>query len=941
MAGNTSLQQQKAAKEFAAHWQGKGYEKGESQIFWTTLLNQVFGIEHPETFIIYEQQVKLDHTSFIDGFIPSTKVMIEQKSLGKNLAEGIKQSDGSVLNPFQQAKRYAAELPYSQRPRWIVTCNFAEFWVYDMEQPNGEPQKILLKDLEKEYYRLQFLVDAGNEHLKREMEVSVKAGLLVGRIHDKLLEQYIEKDTPQTLHSLNVLCVRLVFCLYAEDARLFGSKTAFHDYLAHYEARDIRRALLDLFDVLDTPENERDPYMDDQLKMFPYVNGGLFSHDSSLVVPHFTDELKELILSKASADFDWSEISPTIFGAVFESTLNPETRRSGGMHYTSIENIHKVIDPLFLDDLKAEFETIKQSLPTPKQDFKKRKVYDLPTTAKQKLLAFQDKLASLTFFDPACGSGNFLTESFISLRRLENEVISVLYLGQSVIGDFENPIKVNIHQFYGIEINDFAVSVATTALWIAEQQMLQETAKIASFNINALPLKAYHNIHEGNALRIDWAEVIAPEKLNYIMGNPPFVGQKLQSGEQKEDLAFVFGEKHKGLKMLDYVAGWYVKSTDMMQCNQNIHAALVSTNSICQGESIQDLWDSLFNRGIQINFAYRTFRWDSEADIKAHVHCVIVGFTMSRDIKTKTIFLLDNHPISATNINGYLIDAPSVTVTRNGKQICGAPDMTKGAQLIDGGGFMLNTEEEKDEFIRKYPEAAPYIYRYYNAQDFLNNAPAKYCLYLKHCSPQLMKNCRGIYEKIQAVYDYRANSSAKTTQVLKDTPSQFFQSQVPENQSIVIPVVSSERRRYIPMCFMPTGNVYTNALFYVDNADLYLFGLLTSNVHMAWMRVVCGRLKSDYRYSNDIVYNNFPMPTPTDEQKARIEQTAQAILDARAKYPDCSLADLYDEVTMPPELRKAHQENDRAVMAAYGFSIKMTESECVAELFKMYQELIK
>ena len=917
-----TIQQQKAAKEFAAHWEGKGYEKGESQIFWTTLLNQVFGIEHPETFIIYEHQVRLDHTSFIDGFIPTTKVMIEQKSLGKNLGEGIKQSDGSVLNPFQQAKRYAAELPYSQRPRWIVTCNFAEFWVYDMEQPNGEPQKILLKDLEKEYYRLQFLVDEGNEHLKREMEVSVKAGNLVGIIYDKLLEQY-GADDPETLRSLNILCVRLVFCLYAEDAGLFNSRTAFHDYLNANPPQKLRRALVDLFAVLDTPLAERDKYLEDDLAAFPYVNGGLFS-DKTIEIPPFTDELKQLLLEDASADFDWSEISPTIFGAVFESTLNPETRRSGGMHYTSIENIHKVIDPLFLDDLKAEFE----------------KILDMKQAAprKQALAAFQDKLASLTFFDPACGSGNFLTETFLSLRRLENKVIQAMFGGENVL-TFDILIKVNISQFYGIEINDFACTVAKTALWIAESQTLKETSAIAGRPIDFLPLKTNAYIHEGNALRTDWSEVIAPERLNYIMGNPPFVGQKLQSEEQKSDLAFVFGEKHKGLKMLDYVAGWYVKSVQMMQENQVIHAALVSTNSICQGEAIQDLWDSLFKRGVQINFAYRTFRWDSEADIKAHVHCIIVGFAMNSNMQNKTIFLSDNQKIQASNINGYLIDAPSITVTRNGKQICGAPDMTKGAQLIDGGGFMLNSEEEKEEFIAKYPEAKPYIYRYYNAQDFLSNAPAKYCLYLKHCSPQLMKSCRGIYEKIQSVYEYRANSSAKTTQVLKDTPSQFFQSQVPENQCIVIPVVSSERRRYIPMCFMPTGNVYTNALFYIDDANMYLFGILTSNVHMAWMRVVCGRLKSDYRYSKDIVYNNFPWCQPTEEQKARIEQTAQAILDARAKYPDCSLADLYDEVTMPPELRKAHQENDRAVMAAYGFSTKMTESECVAELFKMYQAL--
>ena len=596
------VQQQKAAKEFADRWKGKGYEKGESQKFWTTLLTEVFGIEHVDSFLLFEQQVKLDHTSFIDGFIPSTKVMIEQKSLGKNLAEGIKQSDGSVLNPFQQAKRYAAELPYSQRPRWIVTCNFREFWVYDMEQPNGEPQKILLENLEKEYYRLQFLVDEGNEHLKREMEVSVKAGELVGLIYDKLLEHYIDKDSPETLRSLNILCVRLVFCLYAEDAGLFNSRTAFHDYLVKYGATDFRRALMDLFVLLDTPIAERDPYLEPDIAAFPYVNGGLFSEEK-IIVPRFTDELKELILAKASDDFDWSEISPTIFGAVFESTLNPETRRSGGMHYTSIENIHKVIDPLFLNDLKTEFaqiQEIKQAGPR-----------------KQALQTFQDKLASLTFFDPACGSGNFLTETFLSLRRLENKVIQAMYGGENIL-TFDILIKVNIAQFYGIEINDFACTVAKTALWIAESQTLKETSAIAGRAIDFLPLKTNAYIHEGNALRVDWSEVIAPDKLNYIMGNPPFIGTKWMGKDQKADADFVLkGWKNYGV--LDYVACWYRKSLDMMQ-GTNIRAAFVSTNSICQGEQVPVIWRPIGESGAHIDFAYPTFRWDSESNLKAHVH---------------------------------------------------------------------------------------------------------------------------------------------------------------------------------------------------------------------------------------------------------------------------------------------------------------------------------
>ena len=932
-----TIQQQKAARAFAERWAGKGYEKGESQKFWTTLLTEVFGIEHVDSFLTFEQQVKLDHTSFIDVFIPSTHVMIEQKSLGKNLADGIKQSDGSVLNPFQQAKRYAAELPYSQRPRWIVTCNFAEFWVYDMEQPNGEPQRILLRDLEKEYYRLQFLVDEGNEHLKREMEVSVKAGNLVGIIYDKLLEQYIDKDTVATLKSLNILCVRLVFCLYAEDAGLFGSRTAFHDYLAQFPANQIRRALIDLFLVLDTPNDRRDPYLDDALKAFPYVNGGLFSSDTTaggapIVIPQFTDELRTLLLEKASADFDWAEISPTIFGAVFESTLNPETRRSGGMHYTSIENIHKVIDPLFLDALKAEFASIK-AISQEKQQ-------------RLQLDAFQDKLASLTFFDPACGSGNFLTESFISLRRLENEVIALRNKGQTVIGDFADPIKVNIHQFYGIEINDFAVSVATTALWIAEEQMLQETAKIVSFNIDPLPLKSYHNIHEGNALRLDWSDVIAPERLNYIMGNPPFVGYSLQSKEQKEDMLSIYvdekGKPYKTAGKIDYVAGWYMKSAQMMQANPSIKAALVSTNSITQGEQVASIWQPLFERfNIHFDFAYRTFRWDSEADIKAHVHCVIIGFSsVAGDCQSplKKIYLSDAQTINASNINAYLIDAPDVWIESRNKAICDVPDMTTGNRPADGGHLIIEAEDY-EEFIKREPAAIPYIKKLTGAQEYINNKP-RYCLWLVGVSPAQLRSMPLVMQRVQACREDRL-SGAPDRQKLADTPWLFRETNNYDSY-IIVPAVSSEKRRYIPLGFMDKDTIPTNLVQIIPNASLYHFGILTSNVHMAWMRVVCGRLEMRYRYSKDIVYNNFPWPTPTDEQKAKIEQTAQAILDARAKYPDCSLADLYDEVAMPPELRTAHRENDRAVMAAYGMTPgKTTESDCVAELFKMYQNLTK
>lgn len=923
----TPIQQQTAAKEFARFWQGKGYEKGESQTYWLTLLNQVLGIEHPEQFIVFEQQVQLDHTSFVDARIPATKVMIEQKSIGKNLGEGIRQSDGSFLNPFQQAKRYADTLPNSQRPRWIVTCNFAEWWVYDLEHPNDEPQKILLANLEKEYDRLRFLVEQGNEHIKQEMKVSVEAGRLVALIYDALLEQYLNPDKTETLRSLNILCVRLVFCLYAEDAHLFGKKTAFHDYLAQYPAKDIRRALIDLFQVLDTPIDQRDPYLDDTLKSFPYVNGGLFSNDVHLEIPQFTEELKELILAKASDNFDWSDISPTIFGAVFESTLNPDTRRSGGMHYTSIENIHKVIDPLFMDNLMDEFEAIK-SIPQEKKQ-------------RQQLDALQNKIASLTFIDPACGSGNFLTESYISLRRLENKIIALRSKGQTFIGDFINPIKVDIRQFYGIEINDFAVSVATTALWIAEQQMLQETAKLVQFNLEPLPLKAYHNIHEGNALRIEWSDVIAPTRLNYIMGNPPFVGARWMSKEQKQDVINIFGANWTGVGDLDYVCCWYKKAVDMMNVNPYIKSALVSTNSITQGGAVINLWKPLFEQyGIHFNFAYRTFRWDSEADIKAHVHCVIIGFSSIKTASNspKRIYISEFQSISATNINGYLMDAPDVFIEKRMHPISEVPEICLGGQPIDDGNFIL-TREEKEHFIKKEPQAEQFLRPFMMGKDFIDRKP-RFCLWLQDASPALLRQCPTILERVKNVREFRLKSNRGSTLKAAETPTLFGAPFECKSQYIALPKVSSENRRYIPMDYLSANIIPGDKLFCMQGATLFHFGILTSNVHMAWMRAVCGRLEMRYSYSNTIVYNNFPWPNPTEEQKRRIEQTAQAILDARTKYPDCSLADLYDEVAMPPELRKAHQDNDRAVMAAYGFSTRISESECVAELFKLYQNIL-
>lgn len=930
------VKQRTAAKKFVEDWTGKGYEKGESQKFWIQLLREVLGIENPEQFISFEDQVHLDHTSFIDARIPATKVLIEQKSSDKDLYKAIKQSDGSLLNPFQQAKRYITELPLSQHPRWVVTCNFQKFCVYDMERPNGEPQEILLKDLEKEYYRLSFLVDTGSEHIKKEMEVSIKAGEIVGLLYDALLKQYKDCTNEESLKSLNILCVRLVFCLYAEDAGIFGKHDIFLDYLRQYDVSKMRKALIELFTVLNTKPEDRDPYLEDDLKAFPYVNGGLFAQEH-IEIPQFTEETRTLLLEKASANFDWSEISPTIFGAVFESTLNPETRRKGGMHYTSIENIHKVINPLFMDELNEEFAEIK-ALPQNKNRDKK-------------FAEFQNKIANLNFLDPACGSGNFLTETYISLRKLENEILYELQKGQVTLGAVTNPIKVSIKQFYGIEINDFAVTVAKTALWIAESQMLKKTEDIVHMDLDFLPLKTYANIIEGNALRIDWEDVISKDKLNYIMGNPPFVGYSLQTKEQKDDILSIYvdenGKPYKSSGKIDYVAGWYFKSAELMQ-NTNIKTALVSTNSITQGEQVAGVWKPLFDRfNIHIDFAHRTFRWDSESNSKAHVHCVIVGFSCISNNNKRKLYTNERMQL-VDNINAYLIDAPNVFIESCNNPICNVPKICSGGKPVEGG-FLIFTKDEKSEFIKQEPRSEKYFRPFIGADDFINNKP-RYCLWLLNASPSDLRQMPKVLERMEKVKKYRLDSSKIATRECAKTPHLFMEIKQPKNEYILVPATSSENRKYIPLGFVEPDYVASNAASYIDAADKFCFGILESNVHMAWMRAVCGRLEMRYRYSNTIVYNNFPWCNPTTEQKAKIEKTAQAILDARALYPDCSLADLYDELTMPVELRKAHQENDKAVMEAYGFRIKdeqtgkfrwLTESETVARLMHMYQELTK
>ncbi len=917
----TEKEQKSAAKAFAEYWQDKGDEKQETARFWIELLGKVLGVDDPTKFIEFEKPVIVEkNQKYIDGYIPSTKILIEQKGSHVKLGRTAVQSDGEKLTPYGQAFRYNNYLPYDQKAKFIIVSNFSEILIYNMNKPNGEPDQILLKDLPKEFYRLQFLVDTGSEHLKKEMEISLKAGDLVGKLYDAILKQYKNPDDPETLKSLNKLCVRLVFCLYAEDAGIFGKHRMFHDYLKQFQSKDVRKALIELFQVLDQKPEDRDPYMDEDLAAFPYVNGGLFA-DENIEIPRFTEEIVQLLLSNASEDFDWSGISPTIFGAVFESTLNPETRRSGGMHYTSIENIHKVIDPLFLDSLKAELEDIK--------------ALKVEKTRQQKLRDFRKKLSTLVFLDPAAGSGNFLTETYISLRRLENDALFEETHGQMMLG-MENVIQVSIGQFYGIEINDFAVTVAKTALWIAESQMMQETESLMQIDLDFLPLKSYANIVEGNALRIDWESVVPKAELNYIMGNPPFVGANNLSKEQKNEILEICGDEIDKGGLLDYVSAWYIKASRLIN-NTNVRAAFVSTNSITQGEQVAILWKPLYEKyNIHLDYAYRTFTWDSEASIKAHVHCVIVGFSIADNTAPKRLYDGDRFQI-AKNISPYLIDAPNVFIDRRKKPLCSVPSITKGCQPTDGGNLIIESDEYED-FIKREPNAVKYIKRLVGAKEYINGLD-RWCLWLIDVSPKELRSMPLVMERIERVREMRLNSTDKATRKLAETPTVFRETYNPDT-FIIIPSTSSENRRYIPLGFLGKDTISTNLNLIIPDATLYHFGVLTSNIHMAWMRTVCGRLKSDYRYSKDIVYNNFPWCSPTEEQKAKIEKSAQMILDARAMYSDCSLADLYDEAVMPPELRKAHQLNDRAVMEAYGFWGKLnSESECVAELMGMYREM--
>ena len=906
------IERNNSVKKFVAQWLGRGYEKGETHSFWLSFLRDILGVSEPEKFIRFEVPVKLKHTSFIDAFLPDTKVIIEQKSLSEDLRQEKSQSDGSTLTPYEQAQRYGSSLPYSMRPRWIVVCNFAEFLIYDMETL-GEPQKILLSELPEKFHLFDFFIDENKNKLRVELELSLKAGEIVGKLYDALHDQYINPDNENSLASLNKLCVRLVFCLFAESSGIFGKHKIFRDWLEGLRnIRNIRQDLMLLFDVLNTPIDTRDPYLDETLKKFPYVNGGLFA--GSIEIPNFTSEIKNLLLEEASSSFNWAGISPTIFGAVFESTINPVTRRAGGIHYTSVENIHKVIDPLFLDDLRQEFSIVKTST----------------RNRKKILLAFQDKLAAIKIFDPACGSGNFLTESYLSLRRLENEVLKELLGGQIQLGELVNPIKVSIGQFYGVEINDFAVAVAQTALWIAELQMIQETQAIIHHDLDFLPLKSYSNIHEGNALQLDWQNV-CPQP-NYIIGNPPFVGKSFQTTVQKSDMATIFkGTTSYG--NLDYVACWFKKAADFIY-GTKIACAFVATNSISQGIAVPPLWTYLFKRGVVVNFVHQTFKWTSESEDLAAVHCVIVGFA-NFHAKNKKIFYSNGVRV-VENINAYLLDAPNVIVLPQANPLRkDVPPMIVGSCPTDGGNFLL-TADEHDDLIKREPNAAKWIRRYVGSNEFINGI-VRYCLWLKDCPPNELRKMPRVLERVEGVREFRLASKKAQTRRRADTPTLFAEDRFVDAPAIIIPMLSSSNRRYVPIGFVNAGVIVNIQASFIPSGDLYTFAVLTSSIMMAWLKTVGGQFKSNYRFSATTVYNTFPCCSPTNNQRRAIEQSAQKILDARAKYQDATFADLYDELSMPKDLRDAHRKNDLAVAKAYGLEKFLDdEPSIVIELLKLY-----
>jgi len=906
-------ERQIAAAEFAKEWHGRGQEIQDDRVFWIEFLQEVMGVDRATHAIEFQKPVNIigkPGTGGIDAYIPSSKVLIEQKSLGIDLDASQPGHDG--LTPYEQARRYArdGDLLRSEEPDWIIVSDFANFRIYDCrENYNQEPIIVALEDLPDRLYVFKFLTEDIKEKIRIEEEVNQEAAERIDKLYGWMKKGYDDPEAAR--HELSILMVRILFCLYAEDSGLFD-KDLFTNYLMGADKAGLsalRNALKGIFMVLSTSPEARKGNLDidEALAQFPYVNGGLF--EGEIRMPRFSEEIRlELLLC---GGFDWSGISPVIFGSIFEGILSGDERRAGGMHYTSVTNIHKVIDPLFLDGLHEELSEAGSN--------------------KETLLALQEKMAGLKFLDPACGSGNFLTQTYIDLRNMENNILRRLHAEDQTGNAYEvaSFIKVNVGQFYGIEINDFAVAVAQTALWIADHQANKETSQILGHVYKNLPLQKLDNIRCENALRVDWSELLPAGECSYIMGNPPFVGAANRSEKQTADMALVFIDETKW-RACDYCVAWYREASSYMK-GTTIKAALVSTNSICQGEQVEPTWKHLLDGGIIINFAWRPFVWDNEA----HVHCVIVGFSYQR-ISPCKIFD-DSGSAEANNINGYLADAPNVVISSRSKPICIVPKTNKGSSPTDDGNLVISNRRDYERILEKNPGIEKYIHPYYGADEFLNGIE-RWCFWLEDLNLADLKHMPILRERIEKCREYRASRTRPQTKRAAETPHLFVERRQPTTDYLMIPRHSSERRKWIPFGFLESDIIASDAAQVIPDADLYLFGVLSSSVHNAWMRAVAGRLKSDYRYSVDIVYNNFIWPDPTAGQKSGITQSAQAVLEARASHPEVTLAGLYDPNNdyLFPDLMAAHKELDSAVERAYGGDFKGDEEKIVAHLFELY-----
>lgn len=885
---------------FTKEWEGETRERAEKDSFWNDFFN-VFGISRRRLATFEEPVKKLNNRQgFIDLFWKGT-LLVEHKSKGANLDAA-----------FEQATDYFYGIKEHEIPQYVLVSDFDRFRLYDLDLKTQHD--FVLSDFHKNVKLFGFIAGYQKRTFKDEDVVNIAAAELMGKLHDRLEASGYEG------HGLEVMLVRLLFCLFADDTGIF-EKDTFKEYIEVKSSEDgsnLGALLAQFFQVLNTPRDKRMSSLDEHLNAFPYVNGKLF--EEFLPIAAFDSRMREIMLQCSA--LNWGQISPAIFGSMFQSVMNPQERRNLGAHYTSEKNILKLIKPLFLDELRAEFESIKGN--------------------KNKLGEFHKRLGKLKFLDPACGCGNFLIITYRELRLLELDVMKEIYGTQQVIGVAEM-MFIDVDQFYGIEYDEFPAKIAEVALWLMDHQMNLRISEEFGQYYARLPLKKSATIVHGNALRIDWEKVVAKDELSYILGNPPFYGKQYQTKDQKEDMARVFNGV-KGAGVLDYVTAWYLKAAKLIN-ETTIKVAFVSTNSVAQGEQTAVLWNELYyHHDIKIHFVHRTFSWTNEARGKAAVHVVIIGFA-NFDIKEKSVFTYENikgepHETKAKNINPYLIPGADIVVESRSTPIANVPKMSAGSKPVDGGEFIFTTKEELDDFLKLEPNAAPYIKEYIGAQEFLNGGD-RWCLWLKNISPKELSTMPTVLAKINRVKKIRQESNRRATNKAAYFPSLFAEDKQPNSDYIMIPLVSSERREYIPFGFVSKEVIASNLVSIIAEQSIFLLGLISSKMHMTWVKYVCGRLKSDYRYSNSIVYNNYPWPkNPSEKNKQKVEDKAQQVLDIRAKYPESSLADLYDPLLMPPDLVKAHQELDKAVDMCYRPQAFTTEMARIEYLFELYEEYL-